>query len=129
MNIKKDKILSIDWGSHYIWLARSDESWFVYPVWYIENDSDSIIYISSIIWLHRISQIIIGKPKSLKIIEKIEKFARQIYISTEIEPEYVDENYSTVAAKAITGIYTKSTINDVVAAMEILKRKLWQSNL
>lgn len=129
MNTDNGRILAIDRGSHYIWLARSDDSWFIYPVWYIENDFESIIYISNIVWLHRISQIIIGKPKSPKIIEKIEKFARQIYISTEIQPEYVDENYSTVAAKAITGIYTKSTINDVVAAMEILKRKLWQSNL
>lgn len=118
------KILAIDRWSKYIWLARSDNSWFIYPVWFIENDSESIIYICNVIWLHRIEQVIIGKPKSPKIIEKIEKFAKQIYISTDIKVEFVDENYSTVAAKAITGIYTKSTINDVVAAMEILKRKL-----
>ena len=119
-----EKILSIDWWSKYIWLARSDASGFIYPVGFIENDSESIIYICNIIWLHNISYIVIGKPKSPKIIAQIEKFARQIYISTNIQPEFIDENYTTVAAKAITGIYTKSTINDVVSAMEILKRKL-----
>lgn len=118
------KILSIDRWSKYIWLARCDEMNFVYPVWFITNDADSIIYISGIVWQYNITNIVIGKPKDLKVSAKIIKFVRQIYISTTIQPELVDENYTTATAKNITWIYTKSTINDVVAAMEILNRYL-----
>lgn len=117
-------ILSIDRWRKYIWLARSDKTNFVHPVWYIENNSESIFQISNIVWLYHISEIVIWKPKDPKVSAQIAKFARQIYISTEIQPELIDENFTTTNAKNITWIYTKSAINDVVAAMEILKRKL-----
>ncbi len=118
-------ILSIDWWQKYIWLARTDKEWFIFPVWYIDNDGESIFQISNIVWQYQISQIVIWKPKDPKISTHITKFARQIYISTEIQVEFIDENYTTTIAKNKTWIYTKSAINDVVAAMEILRRKLW----
>lgn len=118
------KALWIDRWYKYIWLARSDDFGFVQPIWYIENNSESIIYISGIVWQYNISKIAIWKPKDLQVSQKIIKFSKQIYISTDIQPDLVDENYTTTIAKNITWIYTKSTINDVVAAMEILKRYL-----
>jgi len=117
-------ILWIDYGTKYIWLAKKDNN-FIIPIWYINNDGSLIFNLADIVEKHKISSIVIWRPKRQKDMqERIDRFIKEfkvVYPNFKIQK--VDEDYTSVEASATTWTFSKDKWReDTVAAMKILER-------
>ena len=119
-------ILWIDWWVKYIWLAKKNiDTWFITPLWYLDNDWGTMFNLADIIIREKIKKICIWWPTKEKIIqEKINKFINEFkFIDPNIEFIKIDEDYTSVEAAAITWEFKKERWKeDTVAAMKILER-------
>lgn len=119
-------ILWIDWWAKYIWLAKKNiDTWFITPLWYLDNDWGTMFNLADIIIREKIKKICIWWPTKEKIIqEKINKFINEFkFIDPNIEFIKIDEDYTSVEAAAITWEFKKERWKeDTVAAMKILER-------
>ncbi|MEC8677929.1 MAG: Holliday junction resolvase RuvX [Candidatus Margulisiibacteriota bacterium] len=126
------RLLGIDYGDVRIGLAISDPLGLTaQPVGTIQNTKTAINEIIDIIKQKRVEKIIMGLPKnkagddSLKA-TSVREFAKSLQDEYEIEIEFVDERFSTVAAtKQLHGLNIKAKgqrkIIDTQAAMFFLQ--------
>ena len=124
---KEKRILWIDRGSKYIWLAyTSHDNDVIFPVWYIINDQMSYFNISDFIQRYNIKTIVLWRPAKQKDIqEKIQKFMdwlNYVIEADEITIETVNEDYSSVQAGEIVSNFKKNVAEDTISAMIILER-------
>ena len=126
------RLLAIDYGDVRIGIAISDPLGLTaQPVGTIKNSKTAINEIIDIIKQKRVEKIIMGLPKnkagddSLKA-ASVREFAKQLQTEYEIEVEFVDERFSTVAAtRQLQGLNIKAKsqrkIIDTQAAMFFLQ--------
>ena len=120
-------ILWMDYGTRYIWLAKKNND-FIMPIWYINNDGGLIFNLANMVEKHKISSIVIWRPKRQKDMqERIDRFIKEFKI---VYPDFkiqkVDEDYTSVEASATTWTFSKDKWReDTIAAMKILER-LWK---
>ena len=118
-------VLAIDWGSKYLWLAYKNVSNnVIFPVGYLINDGSLFFNLWDIISRYDIKKIVLWYPKKQEDIkEKIDEFIKQLWymVLDDIQIEKVNEDYSTVQAKAKTWNYEKDSSTDSLAAVQILE--------
>ena len=126
------RLLGIDYGDVRIGVAISDPLGLTaQPVGTIQNSKTAINEIIDIIKQKRVEKIIMGLPKnkagddSLKAVS-VREFAKSLQDEHEIDIEFVDERFSTVAATMqLHGLNIKAKgqrkIIDTQAAMFFLQ--------
>ena len=118
-------ILSIDWGSKHIGLAYADSDRKIpMPLTRLSNSGSVIFDIASIIQEKTISSIVVWYPTQNEYIQsRIDKFISELsMIDTDIEISKIDEDYTSIEAKAVLGDTEKTYDTDIIAAMKILER-------
>ena len=79
---------------------------------------------------HRIDMIVLGYPTQASLVQKaIDRFLQDLrmVISSECHITYINEDYSSVEANALTWIYKKTAEEDTLAATILLQRWFaWQ---
>jgi RNase H-fold protein (predicted Holliday junction resolvase) len=78
--------------------------------------------IGSLLEQHKITRIVVGYPKQHELNQKLIDLliAQMKAINNRLEIIKVDEEYSTLLAKATLERYDRQNIDDTVAAMHIL---------
>jgi len=103
--LEEARILAIDYGEKRIGIAITDPlNIFAYPLTTLQNDSDFLITLKSILDQYKVVKILIGNPVkedgSLpKLFEKIEELKNKIEQKFNIPVTLVDERYSSEIAK------------------------------
>ena len=120
-------IVAIDRGRKTIGLAYQGKTSIIMPLGTLTNDPDALRSLAGIIAQKAPSVIVIGLPAQERAIKaSIKKFGAmlQSIVDPEITLHYINEDYSSVQAGAITGVYTKDHSTDTLAAMTILQNYL-----
>ncbi len=120
-------ILSIDWGSKYVGLAYADEDRQIpMPLDRLNNDGSIIFNIASIIQKKNIIKIIVGYPTQNDYIQnRIDNFISELsMVVPDTEIIKMDEDYTSIEAKAVLWTTEKQYDTDIVASMKILERYL-----
>lgn len=118
-------IFSIDWGSKYIGLAygKSDRQ-VPMPIDRLDNTGSVMFELANYIQKYGTDKIVVWFPSQNEMIQgKIDEFIKELsMVVPEKDIVKIDEDYSSIEAKADLGTYEKNYETDIVAAMKILKR-------
>ncbi len=130
--MKNERLLAIDYGDVRIGIAVSDPLGITaQPVGTIQNSSSAIDQIIEIINEKKVTKLIVGLPKNQfgddsKKAKSVRNFIDRLHEKINIDTEYVDERFSTVAVErhliqADVSRKKRKSIIDTQAAMFILQ--------
>ena len=130
--MKNERLLSIDYGDVRIGVAISDPLGLTaQPIGVIKNSSSAIDELIELIKVKKITKLIVGLPKNQhgddsKKAKSVRLFITNLHERYEIETEFVDERFSTVAVEkhliqADVSRKKRKGIIDTQAAMFILQ--------
>tara|TARA_A100001011_G_scaffold370682_1_gene427235 strand:+ start:24 stop:428 length:405 start_codon:yes stop_codon:yes gene_type:complete len=126
------RLLGIDYGDIRIGVAISDPLGLTaQPVGIIKNSSSAIDELIELIESKNVAKLIVGLPKNQhgddsKKAASVRSFIDQLHAKYEIETEFVDERYSTIAVErhliqADVSRKNRKKVVDTQAAMFILQ--------
>jgi RNase H-fold protein (predicted Holliday junction resolvase) len=125
-------ILSIDYGTKYVWVAyRNERNGMTTPVGTLYNDESLFFNIWAILKRYYIGTVVVWYPKQHKTLQaKIDAFVEQlVVVDDSLLIVKTDEEYTSIQAGAVLGTFEKSLAEDTVAAMVILeeyiKKQIW----
>jgi RNase H-fold protein (predicted Holliday junction resolvase) len=120
------RILSIDWWKKHIGLAyAADDNQIIFPLGTLQQSPTALFDLAHLLMQHRIDTIIIGYPRQVSWVQAaIDAFIvdLQMVISPDTIIHRVNEDYSSVEANALLGVYKKTAEEDTLAATVLLRR-------
>lgn len=106
----KMRLLALDWGEKRIGAAISDEGQTIaFPLEEFFDPTTAVEEIKNLIAKDSIEKVLIGNPLMLSgqkgpAAKKVQLFAEKLKKETDIEVEFIDERFSTVAAQKILAL-------------------------
>jgi RNase H-fold protein (predicted Holliday junction resolvase) len=126
MNKRNGGTLGIDWGKKHIGLAFvGDQTDVIFPLGTMTQDDMVLYALANIVAQRGVQHIVVGYPSEEGFVQRsIDRFvsALQCVVSPDVVIVRVNEDYSSVEANAIVGVYRKIPAEDSLAAGVLLER-------
>jgi putative holliday junction resolvase len=133
------RVLGVDWGTVRVGVAMSDEEQKLsFPLQHPLESRTAIEEIQKMVEEYDVGKIVIGLPLSLQgqeteSTQRTRKFAENVRKKTGLDPEFVDERFSSVAStQALRQQEVKEKdqrqIKDNIAAALMLQKYLETNN-